>query len=99
VAALIYADRIRKRRPSFVLTETNIHRFFITVAIVVSKFFSDECYTNAYLAQVGGVPVAELNSLELTLLIWVDFDIMITLDQVCLGWRGEPALVSAKVWR
>ncbi|KAG6826100.1 hypothetical protein H0H87_007885 [Tephrocybe sp. NHM501043] len=58
---------------SFVVDLFNIHRFVIAGVTVASKFFSNVFYTNSRYAKVGGLPLAELNQLELQFLLLNDF--------------------------
>jgi len=64
VLALVYIDRIIQANPSFVVNSLNIHRLLITSVMLAAKFFDDQYFNNAYYAKVGGVPCAEMNSLE-----------------------------------
>ncbi|KAG6814970.1 hypothetical protein H0H87_006179 [Tephrocybe sp. NHM501043] len=58
---------------SFVVDLFNIHRFVIAGVTVASKFFSNVFYTNSRYAKVSGLPLAELNQLELQFLLLNDF--------------------------
>lgn len=78
VVALIYIDRIIQRNASFMITSLNIHRLLITSVMVAAKFFDDIYYDNAYYAKVGGIPTAEMNSLELEFLFMINFTLNVT---------------------
>jgi hypothetical protein len=73
VVALIYVDRIIQRNANFMITSLNIHRLLITSVMVAAKFYDDIYYDNAYYAKVGGIPTAEMNSLELEFLFMINF--------------------------
>lgn len=82
----------------FVMDSYNIHRLIITAVTVASKFFSDVFYKNSRYAKVGGLPVEELNHLELQFLLLNDFKLMIPLEELqryadlLLGfWKKEQA--------
>jgi len=45
-----------------------------------AKFFDDHYFNNAYYSKVGGVPVAELNCLELEFLALINFELFIRLE-------------------
>lgn len=60
----------------------NIHRLIIAGITVSSKFFSDVFYKNSRYAKVGGLPVEELNHLELQFLLLTDFKLMISLEEL-----------------
>ncbi|KAG5368675.1 PHO85 cyclin-6 [Yarrowia sp. C11] len=64
----------------FVMDSYNIHRLIIAGITVSSKFFSDVFYKNSRYAKVGGLPVEELNHLELQFLLLTDFHLMIPLE-------------------
>ncbi|KAF7726757.1 hypothetical protein EC973_008445 [Apophysomyces ossiformis] len=74
----------------------NIHRLVISGIMVASKFFSDVFFTNSRYAKVGGLPVAELNALELEFLHLNDFNLNVSIeelqqygDQLLMHWVRE----------
>ncbi|GAA95674.1 uncharacterized protein L969DRAFT_92801 [Mixia osmundae IAM 14324] len=74
----------------------NIHRLVIAGVTVASKFFSDVFYTNSRYAKVGGLPLHELNQLELQFLLLNDFSLVIPLeemqqyaDHLLLHWQDD----------
>lgn len=89
----------------FAIDSYNVHRLVIAGVTVASKFFSDVFYTNSRYAKVGGLPVHELNQLELQFLLLNDFSLVIPLeemqryaDQLLVYGGGSPppaALASA----
>ncbi|UZJ56034.1 hypothetical protein CBS101457_005354 [Exobasidium rhododendri] len=66
----------------FAIDSYNVHRLVIAGVTVASKFFSDVFYTNSRYAKVGGLPVHELNQLELQFLLLNDFDLVIPLEEM-----------------
>lgn len=70
------------KRQLFVMDSYNIHRLIIAGVTVASKFFSDVFYKNSRYAKVGGLPVEELNHLELQFLLLTDFKLMIPLEEL-----------------
>lgn len=64
----------------FAVDSFNVHRLLISGITVASKFFSDIFYTNSRYAKVGGLPLAELNALELQFLLLNSFDLPISLE-------------------
>lgn len=89
----------RSNRQLFVMDSYNIHRLIIAGVTVASKFFSDVFYKNSRYAKVGGLPVEELNHLELQFLLLTDFKLMIPLEELqryadlLLGfWKKEQNL-------
>ena len=80
----------------FAIDSFNIHRLIIAGVTVASKFFSDVFYTNSRYAKVGGLPLNELNQLELQFLLLNDFRLKIPVDelqryadQLILYWVGR----------
>ncbi|KAG6814821.1 hypothetical protein H0H93_012116, partial [Arthromyces matolae] len=65
-----------------VIDSYNVHRLVIAGVTVASKFFSDVFYTNSRYAKVGGLPLAELNQLELQFLLLNDFRLVISTDEM-----------------
>lgn len=110
ISLLVYFDRIAQRanngefsqtgsgKQLFVMDSYNIHRLIIAGVTVASKFFSDVFYKNSRYAKVGGLPVEELNHLELQFLLLTDFKLMIPIEELqrytdlLLGfWKKEQA--------
>ncbi|KAG7096566.1 hypothetical protein E1B28_003987 [Marasmius oreades] len=87
LSLLVYFDRMSKLSAdatgkTFVIDSYNIHRLVIAGVTVASKFFSDVFYTNSRYAKVGGLPLAELNQLELHFLLLNDFRLVIPKDEM-----------------
>lgn len=91
----------------FVLDSYNVHRLIIASVTVASKFSSDIFYKNSRYAKVGGLPVEELNHLELQFLVLCDFKLLISVQELqhyadfLLKYRqqsssAQPALASAQ---
>ncbi|KAL2861026.1 putative cyclin-dependent protein kinase complex component [Aspergillus lucknowensis] len=66
----------------FVVDSFNIHRLVIAGVTCASKFFSDVFYTNSRYAKVGGLPLVELNHLELQFLLLNDFRLSIPVKEL-----------------
>jgi hypothetical protein len=66
----------------FVVDSFNIHRLVIAGVTCASKFFSDVFYTNSRDAKVGGLPLAELNHLELQFLLLNDFRLSVPVEEL-----------------
>ncbi|EGF83242.1 hypothetical protein BATDEDRAFT_21775 [Batrachochytrium dendrobatidis JAM81] len=73
---------------SIVINSYNIHRLLITGVMVAVKFLSDVFYTNSHIAKVGGLPVQELNRLEIEFLLYNEFNLNIKAGQLqeCGNW-------------
>ncbi|KAI9884048.1 MAG: Proteasome subunit beta type-1 [Watsoniomyces obsoletus] len=66
----------------FVVDSFNIHRLIIAGVTCASKFFSDVFYTNSRYAKVGGLPLIELNHLEIQFLILNDFRLSVSVEEL-----------------
>jgi len=66
----------------FVVDSFNIHRLVIAGVTCASKFFSDVFYTNSRYAKVGGLPLQELNHLELQFLLLNDFRLSVPVEEL-----------------
>ncbi|KAG0700080.1 cyclin-domain-containing protein [Suillus ampliporus] len=111
LALLVYFDRMSRLASdatgrTFVIDSYNVHRLVIAGVTVASKFFSDVFYTNSRYAKVGGLPLAELNQLELQFLLLNDFRLVISPDemqryaeQLILFSQSQPPQLSPTVPR
>lgn len=66
----------------FVVDSYNIHRLIIAGVTCASKFFSDVFYTNSRYAKVGGLPLPELNHLEIQFLALNDFRLAVPVEDL-----------------
>ena len=66
----------------FVMNSYNIHRLLISAVTVSTKFFSDFFYSNSRYARVGGIPLQEMNKLEIQFLLLCDFKLSIPIDEL-----------------
>ncbi|CAN8099836.1 unnamed protein product [Discula destructiva] len=76
------SDETRVQPTFFVVDSFNIHRLIIAGVTCSSKFFSDVFYTNSRYAKVGGLPLAELNHLEIQFLILNDFRLAVPVEDL-----------------
>ncbi|CAO1631419.1 unnamed protein product [Parajaminaea phylloscopi] len=88
----------------FAVDSFNVHRLVIAGVTAASKFFSDVFYTNSRYAKVGGLPVHELNQLELQFLLLNDFKLVIPVselqsyaDQLLVYATGRGAIATQPV--
>ncbi|KAI8085687.1 cyclin PHO80-like protein, partial [Thamnidium elegans] len=87
LSLLVYFDRMSKNSLAlngkpFTIDSFNIHRLIIAGVMVASKFFSDVFYTNTRYAKVGGLPVSELNSLEVEFLKLNSFNLTVSISEL-----------------
>ncbi|KAI8991914.1 cyclin-domain-containing protein [Mycotypha africana] len=82
LSLLVYLDRMSSNSNGLRIDSYNIHRLIITGIMVASKFFSDVFYTNARYAKVGGLPIKELNALELQFLKLNNFQLNVQVEEL-----------------
>ncbi|AEO60111.1 hypothetical protein MYCTH_2308974 [Thermothelomyces thermophilus ATCC 42464] len=81
-AAAAAAATAAQQATYFVVDSFNIHRLIIAGVTCASKFFSDVFYTNSRYAKVGGLPLPELNHLELQFLLLNDFRLAVPVEDL-----------------
>ncbi|KAJ3337146.1 activating signal cointegrator 1 complex subunit [Gonapodya sp. JEL0774] len=72
----------KRKKKVLIINSFNVHRLLITGVMIASKLFSDVFFLNSHYAKVGGLPVQELNQLEIEFLIFTDFNLHITVEQL-----------------
>ncbi|GAA5811097.1 hypothetical protein MFLAVUS_004526 [Mucor flavus] len=83
LSLLVYFDRIAKlEKAKYAVNSLTVHRLLITSIVVASKFTSDVFYPNTRYAKVGGIPLYELNQLELEFLFLCNFDLHVKLEDM-----------------
>ncbi|KAI7893411.1 cyclin-domain-containing protein [Mucor mucedo] len=87
IALLVYFDRMTLPNPDLHLKPLhidsyNVHRLIITGLMISSKLYSDVFFTNTRYAKVGGLPVTELNTLELEFLKLNSYSLFVTIDEL-----------------
>ena len=79
VVSLVYIDRLCQR--SIVpLSPLTVHRVIITAVCLAAKFYEDFFFPNVFYAQLGGIPLLELNTLEVEFLYGIDFALHVSKD-------------------
>jgi hypothetical protein len=76
LSVLVYLERLANGDLFLnkgVVNMRNVHRLLITAVMVSLKFTSDVFCTNVHMSKVGGIPVHELNFLEVQFLLHIDF--------------------------
>lgn len=60
-----------------IINSFTIHRLILTTVLITSKMFNDTYYTNQFIAQVGGVSLANINELERFFMSMIDWNLFI----------------------
>lgn len=81
VIGILYLERLKQRIHSVCLTSHNFQRLFLTAVMEAAKFLDDHYFSNKHWAEVGGIPTAELNALELEFLFRTGFDLTVTREE------------------
>ncbi|RKO87005.1 cyclin PHO80-like protein, partial [Blyttiomyces helicus] len=68
--------------PLVIVNSYNVHRLLISGIMVAVKLMSDVFFTNLHISRVGGLPVNELNQLEIEFLILNDFNLNVSLEEL-----------------
>ena len=77
----MFVQKINEVREDKLLVRyTNVHRLIMTALMCSAKVTCDKPFNNAFFAKLGGVPVSELNKLELEFLFGVKFCIFLDND-------------------
>jgi hypothetical protein len=76
ILALIYIDRISRKRKIFV-NEYNVYRLFFMSVVVATKYNEDKHYSNTYYAKIGGVELEQLNQMECEFVMSINFDLFV----------------------
>ncbi|KAG0053874.1 hypothetical protein BGZ83_000271 [Gryganskiella cystojenkinii] len=90
LSLLVYFDRMARNVEEitggegrqFSIDSYNIHRLIIAGIMVSAKYFSDVFFTNSRYAKVGGLPVSELNQLEIEFLTLNNFALSISIEEL-----------------
>ena len=81
VVGLMYLQRLKQRMPTVCLTSGNMQRLLLTSVMLAAKYLDDLYYSNKHWAQIGGLELRELNTLELQLLFQLSFNMCVNRDQ------------------
>ena len=88
-AMYIYINRLQQNDNKidnmFKLTKYNLHSFFAVSFLLCHKFYSDNVYTNKYIAEICGLTLKKLNKIEIYLLHYLNFNIFISFSLLNLN--------------
>jgi hypothetical protein len=74
--SLIYLDRISQiMGRDYVINKYNAHRSFLTAILLAVKVHDDNYFSNKHFSEVGGVPLAELNAMEVDFCFGLNFSL------------------------
>ena len=81
IVAYLYIIKLIKIK-NFILALNNIYRLLLGSVVLAKKFLEDINYNNLYYCEIGGMPVQELNNIEFSLFIRINFDVNPKLEEV-----------------
>lgn len=82
ILATVYLFRLHQRYgDTFPINVWTIHRVFITSVRLAVKFFDDLHLNNQWFATIGGIPLHELNILEVDMLYLLEFGLFVSVDE------------------
>ena len=94
--ALFYIERIEKKGACEV-NKNSIYRLFAVAYLVAYKYMDDPpVMKNCEFCKIAGIPLSELNRLELSFLVAIDFELGVGCD-ISLSRRITRILVPHKV--
>jgi hypothetical protein len=73
VLALVYIARAAEADSSMAVSARSVHRLLFVATMVAAKCHDDSHYRNSYYAKVGGLPIEEVNDLEISFLKILDW--------------------------
>eukprot|EP00457_Paulinella_chromatophora_P001793 gb/GEZN01001795.1/.p1 GENE.gb/GEZN01001795.1/~~gb/GEZN01001795.1/.p1 ORF type:complete len:904 (-),score=102.37 gb/GEZN01001795.1/:113-2698(-) len=89
ILAIIYLDKvILKQDRGLIVNSHTIHRLLITSIMLAAKFLDDRFLSNLHYASMGGIAPAELNQLEVDLLFYMEFSLLVS-GKTFLNYRQE----------
>ncbi|CAO3700735.1 unnamed protein product [Rhizopus stolonifer] len=77
IVALYYVQRLRSAYPNMQASTGSEVRLFTTALVLANKYLEDSTFTNKTWSSVSGIPVKELNIMEMEFLSELDFNICI----------------------
>ena len=75
---MIYVDRLCERNPGFQLSRWNVHRLCAIGMLLATKFLEDNMFKNSYWCIAAGIPLQELNQMEMKFCQMLSFDLHVS---------------------
>jgi hypothetical protein len=76
VVAAVLSHRLFEFNPAL-FCDRSVHKIMAACAIISAKFVDDRFFSNNYYAECAGVPLQEMNLLELSLLKMLNFRVFV----------------------
>lgn len=102
ILALVFISRVTKKAPQMTVCDVSVHRITFFAMMMAAKIHDDLSYSNGYYAKVGGLPLKEVNILELEFLKMLDYRTFVQPNEyemyrsfVCQAAKRGESCVSA----
>lgn len=95
ISALVYIDRLINNEVISGISFHNIHRLLAVAIMVSTKFNEDQPYSNRRWAHILGIPLRELNKVEISFLQSLRYDLKVTIEDLNLWMESILRYVSA----
>lgn len=82
ISALVYVDRLISNGVISRISFHNVHRLVGVSIMISTKFYEDQPYTNKSWAKILGISLRELNSIEVSFLSAIQFNLKIDLSDL-----------------
>lgn len=87
VMAQNYLEQLSKVEPALTPGPRNVHRLLTVGIMLAAKLMDDRYYNNAYYAKIGGFSLAELNRLEIRMMMLLDCKLRVSKTNICATLR------------
>ena len=81
IAAYLYIIKLIKKE-NFVLSINNIYRLLLGSVVLAKKVLEDIKFENSYYCEIGGISLQELNMIEFSLFIRINFEVNIKKEDI-----------------
>ena len=81
IAAYLYIIKLIKKE-NFVLSINNIYRLLLGSVVLAKKVLEDIKFENSYYCGIGGISLQELNMIEFSLFIRINFEVNIKKEDI-----------------
>lgn len=96
ILAFIYLDRLLQNNPGFTLSSRNVHRLILSAVVLAIKYSDDFYADNLTYAKIGGVPLVEMNRLEIDMLKLLHYNLYVD-NELYFHYAHELQLQRQKV--
>ena len=81
IVAYLYIIKLITKE-NFILSINNIYRLLLGSVVLAKKFMEDTFYQNSYYCEIGGLSLQELNMIEFSLFLRINFEVNVKKEDV-----------------